>query len=36
VYHRHSQIRDYVDRRHALQELLPALKRYNDGDYWYA
>jgi hypothetical protein len=36
VYHRHQQIRDYVDRRHALQELLPALKRYNDGDYWYA
>jgi hypothetical protein len=36
LYHRHSQIRDYVDRRHALQELLPALRRYNDGDYLYA
>ena len=36
IYHRHSQIRDYVERRHALQELLPALKRYNDGDNCYA
>jgi hypothetical protein len=36
IYHRHSQIRDYVERRHALQELLPALRKYNDGDYYYA
>jgi len=32
IYHRHAQIRDYVERRRALQELLPALRRYNDGD----
>jgi hypothetical protein len=36
IYHRHSQIRDYVERRHALQELLTALQRYNDGDSYYA
>jgi len=36
IYHRHSQIRDYVERRHALQELLPALRQYNDGGNCYA